>query len=81
MKSILTTSNPITFNSELNKVLGFPNTHYTKGGTYNSEKPVMITTTNKIHLKCDCVDGSIVDGLREKILFSFNLNAPSGYKI
>ena len=41
----------------------------------------MITTTDKVHLKCDCVDGSIVNGIREQIVFSFNLSAPPGYKI
>ena len=80
MKSVLTTSLPIYFNSELNKLLGFTKTDYT-AGTHRSEKPVMITTTDKVHLKCDCVDGSIVNGIREQILFSFNLSAPPGYKI
>ena len=80
MKSLLTTSNPIYFNSKLNELLGFTNTHYIQG-THISEKPVMITTTDKVHLKCDCVDGSIVNGIREQILFSFNLSAPPGYKI
>ena len=80
MKSVLTTSNPIHFNSELNKVLGFTQRDY-PSGTHFSEKPVMITTTDKVHLKCDCVDGSIVNGIREQILFSFNLSAPPGYKI
>ena len=80
MKSVLTTSNPIHFNSRLNKVLGFTRTEY-QAGTHTSEKPVMITTTDKVHLKCDCVDGSIVNGIREQILFSFNLSAPPEYKI
>ena len=80
MKSVLTTSNPIYFNSKLNELLGFTNKEYPEG-THTSEKPVMITTTDKVHLKCDCVDGSIVNGIREQILFSFNLNAPPGYKI
>ena len=80
MKSVLTTSNPIYFNSKLNELLGFTNTHYIEG-THISEKPVMITTTDKVHLKCDCVDGSIVNGIREQILFSFNLSAPPGLKI
>ena len=79
MKSVLT-SNPIHFNSELNKVLGFTNKDY-RAGTHTSEKPVMITTTDKVHLKCDFVDCSIVNGIREQILFSFNLSAPPGYKI
>ena len=84
MKSILTTSFSIYFNSELNTLLGFTKTDYT-AGTHKSEKPVMITTTDKVHLKCDCecdcVDGSIVNGIREQILFSFNLSAPPRYKI
>ena len=80
MKSVLTTSNYIHFNSRLNILLGFTNKDYPPG-THTSEKPVMITTTDKVHLKCDCVDGSIVNGIREQILFSFNLSAPPGYKI
>ena len=68
MKSVLTTSNPIYFNSKLNELLGFTDTSYIEG-THISEKPVMITTTDKVHLKCDCVDGSIVNGIREQIFF------------
>ena len=71
MKSVLTTSKPIHFDSELNKVLRITNKDY-QVGTHTPEKPVMITTTDKVHLKCDCVDGSIVNGIREQILFSFN---------
>ena len=41
----------------------------------------MITSVDKVHLKCDCVDGSIVNSRREQILFSFDLNTPPGYKI
>ena len=80
MRSVLTTSNHIYSDSELNTLLGFTNIGY-PAGTHKSEKPVMITTTDKVHLKCDCVDGSIVNGIREQILFSFNLSAPPGYKI
>ena len=79
MKSVLTTSNPIHFNSRLNILLGYTNKDYPPG-THTSEKPVMITTTDKIHLKCDCVDGSIVNGIREQILFYFNLSASNGIK-
>ena len=70
MKSILSTSNHIVFNSELNTLLGFTKTRYSEG-THRSEKPVMITTTDKVHLKCDRVDGSIVNGIREQIHFIF----------
>ena len=36
----------------------------------------MITTTDEVHPKCDCGDVSIVNGIREQILFSFKLSAP-----
>ena len=50
-------------------------------GSYKSDKPVNITGIDKIHLKCDCIEGSIVNGVREPILFSFALSSPPGYKI
>ena len=68
MKSVLTTSYSIYFNFELNTLLGFTNKGYS-AGTHISEKPVMITTNDKVHLECDCVDGSIVNGIREQIFF------------
>ena len=80
MKSALKTSNSNHFNSRHNILLRFTNRDY-PSATHTSEKPVMITTNDKIHLKCDCVDGSIVNGIPEHILFSFNLSAPPGYKI
>ena len=49
-------------------------------GSYKSVKPVNITGIDKIHLKCDCIIGSIVNGVREPSLFSFALSSP-GYKI
>ena len=80
MKSVLATSYPIHFNLELNKVLGFTNKE-NQAGTHTSEKKVMISSTDKVQLKCDCVDDLIVNGIREQVLFSFNLSAPPGYKI
>ena len=50
-------------------------------GSYKSDKPINITGIDKIHLKCDCIQGSIVNGLRETILFSFALSSPPGHKI
>ena len=40
----------------------------------------MVSSADKVHLKCDCVDGSIVNGIQQ-ILYSINLSAPPGYKI
>ena len=50
-------------------------------GSYKSDKPINITGIDKIHLKCDCIQGSIVDGIREPILYSFVLSSPRGHKI
>ena len=50
-------------------------------GSYKSDKPVNITGINKIHLKCDCIQGSLVNGIREHILDSFALSSPPGHKI
>ena len=49
--------------------------------TYKSEKPINITGIDKIYLKCDCFNGSIVNGTRETILYSFPLGSPPGHKI
>ena len=50
-------------------------------GSYKREKPINITGIDKVHLKCDCVDGSIMNGRREPILYSFALDQPTGHKI
>ena len=50
-------------------------------GSYKSERPINITAIDKIHLKCDCIQGSIINGVRESILYSFALSSPPGYKI
>ena len=51
-------------------------------GVYTNDKDILnLNTINKIHLKCDCIDGSIQDGVRQPILFSFVLDKPSGYKV
>ena len=50
-------------------------------GSYTSDKPINITGIDKIHLKCDCIRGSILNGIREPILYSFALSSPPGHKI
>ena len=50
-------------------------------GLYKSDKPINITGIDKVHLKCDCIQGSIVNCVREPILFSFALSSPPGHKI
>ena len=50
-------------------------------GSYKSDKPINITGIDKVHLKCDCIQGSIINGIREPNLYSFALSSPLGYKI
>ena len=50
-------------------------------GVYTSNKILNLSSTNKIHLKCDAIDGSVVNGVRQPILYSFVLDRPSGYKV
>ena len=50
-------------------------------GSYKSDKPINITGIDKVHLKGDCIDGSIVSGSREPILYSFALSSPPGQKL
>ena len=50
-------------------------------GWYKSDRHINITGIDKIHLKCDCIQGSIVNGIRQPILYSFALPSPPGHKI
>ena len=50
-------------------------------GSYKSDRPINITGIDKTYLKCDCIQGSIINGIREPILYSFALSSPPGHKI
>ena len=63
-------------------ILGFtPGWDYKHYNKYTSQKIVNLGSTNKIHLKCDFIDGSVVNGLRQPILYSFVLDKLPGYKV
>ena len=61
----------------LNDIEGF---YQILPGSYENDKPINITGIDKVHLKCNVVDGSIVNGIRESILYSFALDQPPGHK-
>ena len=48
-------------------------------GVYTS-KILNLSTLDKIHLKCDCFKGSIINGIQQPILYSFVLDKPQGLK-
>ena len=68
--------------SFFNIILGF-NGHwaYKHYNEYISQKIINLSTTNKIHLKGDVIDGSLIDSLRWPLLFSFALDKPTGYRV
>ena len=70
-------------------ILGFTQSHFYPldgihgfyqliAGSNKNDKPINVTGIDKIHLKCDCIDGSIVNGTREPILYSFALSSSPG---
>ena len=66
------------FSSILGFTPGWDYKHYNK---YTSQKIVNLCSRNKIHLKCDVIDGSVVSGSRQPILYSFVLDKLPGYKV
>ena len=45
------------------------------------KKPKNITGVDKIHLNCNCIEGSIVNDIQEPILYSSALEQPPGHEI
>ena len=69
-------------NSFFSNIRGFtPGCDYKHYNEYISQKFLKVGSTNKIHLKCDVIGGSVVNGLKQPLLFSFVLDKPSGYKV
>ena len=66
------------FSTVLGFTAGWDYKHYSQ---YIGQKIVNLSSTNKIHLKCDVIDGSVVTGIRQPILYSFLLDKPSGYNV
>ena len=52
----------------LNDIEGF---YQVLPGSYKSDTPINITGIDKVHLKSDCLRGSIVNGIREPIFILF----------
>ena len=62
----------------LDDVDGF---YYMFARPHKREKPINITGVDKVLLKCDCINGSIINGIRQPSLYSFALSSPPGHKI
>ena len=63
-------------------ILGFtPHWDYKHYNEYISQKITNLSTINKLPLKCGVIDGSVVNGFRQPILYSFVLKKPPGFKV
>ena len=68
--------------SFFHNLLGFtPYWDYKPSTVYTSDKILNLNSVNKIHLKCDIIDGSVINGVRQPILYSYVLDKKPGYKI
>ena len=74
----------------MNTILGFtpywdykPTTAFVADspGVFTSEKISYSRKIHKTHLKCDVIDGSVVNGIRQPIFNNFVLNNLPGYKL
>ena len=94
LKSILKINQTLIFTekSSFYTILGFTQSHFypfddmdifyqLTAGSYRGEKPINITGIDKVNLKSDCIQGSIVNGMGEPILYNFVLSSPPGHKI
>ena len=94
LKSNLKTNQTLTFTNKsfFYTILGFTQSRFYPlddivgfyqliAGSYKGDRPKNITGIDKVPLKCDCINGSIVNGVTEPILYSFVLSSPPGYKI
>ena len=56
-------------------------THSDGHGVYTSEKILILNGINKIHLKCDVIDGSFQNGIRQPIPICFVFDKKPGFKV
>ena len=54
--------------------------HANNSGVYTSEKILKISTIDKNHFNCDVIVGSVVNGLRQTISYSFVLEKEPSFK-
>ena len=91
LKSNLTTDKTIMFTKKsfFYKNLSFTQSHSKElanidgliqliPSNYKSDRPIKNTGIDKVHLRCYCADGAVVNGTRQPILYTFALSSRSG---
>ena len=81
---LLGRSNNIRFDDKslCSNMLGFTlHWDYERNIEYINQTITILSTLDKIQLKCDVVDGCVVIGLGQTLQYSFLLDKPSGYRV
>ena len=60
---------------------GSPHWVFKNYDEYISEKIINLSSIDRIHLKCDVIDGSVLNGVRQPIWNSFVLDKSPGFKV
>ena len=87
LKCILRINEPevyVYFNHErsMKQLLGFHKHVWVTGeGDHEAPYIVDILKVNQIHVRCNIIEGSYLNGSRAPILYSFFPNVPVGYKV
>ena len=55
--------------------------HVDSPGVYTKDKNMILSNIDEIHFKCYVVEGLVVNGLGQTVLFSFVLDKPAGYNV
>ena len=55
--------------------------HADISGVYTSDKISKLNTIRKILIKCDVINGSVLNGVRQPIFYCFISNKLHGYKV
>ena len=54
--------------------------HADAPGFYTSDSILNLSTIDKFLLKCDCFNGSFINGVQQPVLYCFVLKKPAGFK-
>ena len=61
--------------------MGFsPHWDYKSYGENISEKIIILSTTDKVNSRHDVIDRSLLNGVRQPLMYNFVLDRPPGYR-
>lgn len=83
LKSEITSTERIFFDKDntIGPLLGFSKRELKANATHVSDLPVNIIQVNAIHIDCNIIHGSFINGQRAHTIHEFSPNVAPGYKI